>query len=229
MWWYFASILLRSVMNQNNFRDWKVLCWNVRGFNSENRQRAVRQKNDESGCSVICLQETECEMMDQRFIRKFCPQRFDHFVFVPSLGASGGMIVLWNSALFSVKLIASISYGITMEFQSKHNSNIWTLVTVYGPCQNPAREEFINWLHNLSIPVDVSWLLLGDFNFLRSMENKNKPGGNVNDMLLFNEFIGHLGLIELPLKGRRFTWSNMQDVPLLEQIHWFFTRCELDL
>jgi hypothetical protein len=45
----------------------------------------------------------------------------------------------------------------------------------------------------------------------------------VNDVFLFNEIIGHLGLLELPLKGRRFTWSNMQAQPLLEQLDWFFT------
>jgi endonuclease/exonuclease/phosphatase family metal-dependent hydrolase len=42
-------------------------------------------------------------------------------------------------------------------------------------------------------------------------------------MMLFNEIIGHLGLLELPLKGRSFTWSNMQREPLLEQLDWFFT------
>ena len=46
-------------MNQSGFKDWKVLCWNVRGLNSEARQLAVKQKNDESGCSVVCLQETK--------------------------------------------------------------------------------------------------------------------------------------------------------------------------
>jgi hypothetical protein len=45
-------------------------------------------------------------------------------------------------------------------------------------------------------------------------------------MFLFNEIIGHLGLLELPLKGRRFTWSNMQAQPLLEQLDWFFTSAE---
>jgi len=35
--------------------------------------------------------------------------------------------------------------------------------------------------------------------------------------------IGQLGLVELPLKGRSFTWSNMQQDPLLEQLDWFFT------
>jgi hypothetical protein len=67
------------------------------------------------------------------------------------------------------------------------------------------------------------WLFLGDFNFIRSEQNKNRPGGNVNDMFLFNELIDHLGLLELPLKGRAFTWSNMQQNPLLEQLDWFFT------
>lgn len=33
----------------------------------------------------------------------------------------------------------------------------------------------------------------------------------------------HLGLLELPIKGRSYTWSNMQENPLLEQLDWFFT------
>jgi hypothetical protein len=35
--------------------------------------------------------------------------------------------------------------------------------------------------------------------------------------------ISNLGLQEIPLKGRNFTWSNMQQNPLLEQIDWCFT------
>jgi hypothetical protein len=66
-------------------------------------------------------------------------------------------------------------------------------------------------------------LFLGDFNFYRSLSNRNKPGGNLADTLTFNEAIGHLGLVELQLKGRAYTWSNMQGDPLLEQLDWFFT------
>ena len=94
-------------MNQNDVRDWKVLCWNVRGLNSDDRKRAVRQKIDESACSIACLQETKCEVIDQRFIRKCCPQCFDQFIHVPSSGASGGLLVVWNTALFAGKLIES--------------------------------------------------------------------------------------------------------------------------
>jgi hypothetical protein len=64
---------------------------------------------------------------------------------------------------------------------------------------------------------------MGDFNFYRSTENRNRPFGDYNDILVFNSIISHLGLIDLPIKGRSFTWSNMQDSPVLEQIDWFFT------
>jgi hypothetical protein len=63
--------------------------------------------------------------------------------------------------------------------------------------------------------------VLGDFNFIRKPPDRNKPGGDVNDMLLFNEAISNLGLVELSLKGRKFTWSNMQKEPLLERLDWF--------
>jgi endonuclease/exonuclease/phosphatase family metal-dependent hydrolase len=67
------------------------------------------------------------------------------------------------------------------------------------------------------------WIFLGDFNFYISLENRNKPGGNLTDTLIFNDAIDHLDLIELPLKGRAYTWSNMKTEPLLEQLDWFFT------
>ena len=111
---------------------------------------------------------------------------------MPSSGASRGMLVVWNSAMFDGRLIQSTIFGIVVEFTLTHNSQTWTMVTVYGPCQNPARELFVNWLHDLIIPDDANWLLLGDFNFLRSMDNRNKPGGDINDMFIFNEVIGHL-------------------------------------
>ena len=69
----------------------------------------------------------------------------------------------------------------------------------------------------------MDWIVMGDFNFIRSPNNRNKPGGDVNQMLLFNEAISNSGLVELPLTGRQFSWSNMQDNPLLEKSDWLFT------
>ena len=42
-------------------------------------------------------------------------------------------------------------------------------------------------------------------------------------MFMFNEVIGLLGLNEIVLQGRKFTWSNKQPFPLLEKLDWVFT------
>jgi len=79
-------------MNRIKTRSWKVLCWNVRGLNSDTRQRSVREKVTESQCSVVCLQETKLSSCSRATMKSICPHGFDQFVESPSRGASGGLL-----------------------------------------------------------------------------------------------------------------------------------------
>jgi len=96
-----------------------------------------------------------------------------------------------------------------MEFTSIHNDTSWVLTCIYGPCTVEGKILFLDWLKEIQMPDTIDWMILGDFNLIRRQENRNKPGGNVNEMLLFNEAISLLGLNEIPLQGRKYTWSNM--------------------
>jgi hypothetical protein len=64
---------------------------------------------------------------------------------------------------------------------------------------------------------------VGDLNLIRRSSDRNKPGGNVHDMLRFNAAISNLWLKELKLYGNKYTWTNKQESPLLERLDWFFT------
>jgi exonuclease III len=207
----------------NNRKCWNILNWNIRGINSDDKCNAIRQKLEENNCAVYCIQETKREHFDHSFIKKFAPKRYDQFAHSPSHGLSGGIILGWNSSVFSGQVIHNLNYAVTVKFTSRHNNETWQLTTVYGPCQAPEREEFINWLNDLEIQDNDNWMILGDFNFYRSLNDRNRSGGNINDIFIFNEVISNVGLQEIPLKGRKYTWSNMQDEPLLEQIDWCFT------
>ena len=92
-------------MDSSNYRNWRVLCWNVCGLNSDACQRDVRAKIEESQCSIVCLREIKCADFDIRNIRAFCPRRFDTFVFGLAVGASGGTLVVWNSSIFKGTLV----------------------------------------------------------------------------------------------------------------------------
>ena len=110
-----------------------------------------------------------------------------------------------------------------MEFSSVHNNDPWILTSVYGPCDSEGKAEFMHWFENIQMPDDLDWLIIGNFNLYRKPEDRNRAGGNVGDMLLFNNAISALGLVEIPLHGRKFTWTNKQHPPLLERLDWFFS------
>ena len=160
---------------------------------------------------------------DAAALKSLCPQHFDQFAFIPSIGASGGIVTIWNSSVFTGRVFLSESFALGVELTSTQSNHSWKLINVYGPCQGELREAFTTWLFELDIPSSEDWLILGDFNYIRSPDNRNKPGGNVQDMFTFNDFIREQNLTELPIKGRAYTWSNMQHQPLLEQLDWFFT------
>jgi hypothetical protein len=88
-----------------------------------------------------------------------------------------------------------------VEFSSCLDASTWVLTNIYAPCTPADKLHFIDWLKYIQMPDDVSWLLIGDFNLIRSLDDRNRPCGDVNEILLFNEAISSLGIVELPLQG----------------------------
>jgi exonuclease III len=78
-----------SELSMNSTKNWKIMNWNIRGLNSDKKWDALSNKIEESGCDIVCLQETKREHFDLKYIKNFCPKKFNKFVFLPSVGASG--------------------------------------------------------------------------------------------------------------------------------------------
>lgn len=194
-------------------KQWNVLSWNIRGINSDKKWNAIRDRMDNNNCDVLCLQETKRESFDLAYLRNFCSQSFDSFVFLPSIGASGGSIIIWKSSVLSGTMVFQNSYATSVEFTSLHNNDSWVLTNVYAPCTPQGKREFLQWFKHIHMPDHVDWLIVGDFNLYRSPADRNKEGADYTEMFMFNQAISALGLIELPLKGKRFTWSNKQYPP----------------
>jgi hypothetical protein len=96
--------------------------------------------------------------------------------------------------MFSVETILESRFAISVKFTAMHNAETWTLTTVYGTCFGHERQAFINWLNGLNVDDDSNWMFVDDFNFYRSLEDKNREGGNMQDIMAFNEMINNLGL-----------------------------------
>jgi hypothetical protein len=114
-------------------------------------------------------------------------------------------------------------YQITMELSCIMTRIKWYLTNIYGPAHNEDINDFFTWLPDFNSTQMKYWMLVGDFNLMIELDNRNRLGRDNNNMLLFNTVIEAHNLKEIPLKGRSYTWSNMKNFPLLERLDWVFT------
>jgi hypothetical protein len=79
---------------------------------------------------------------------------------------------------------------------------------VYGPQGDLENKMFIRELKQYPLPP--KWLIIGDFNLIYKDEDKSNGRLNKNLMLRFRRAINFLGIKEIQLVGRKFTWSSSQ-------------------
>ena len=89
-----------------------MLCWNIRHLNSSDKQLALSNAINVSGCAVICLQESKMPCFHDSSLKALCPKLFDKFAYIPSRGASGGIITIWNSHLFTGRVFFSEPFAL---------------------------------------------------------------------------------------------------------------------
>ena len=113
-----------------------ILNWNVRGLNSIARQDAVRVMVDSSKIDVVCLQETKMSTVSRRLVLSMLGSEFDNnFIYLPSDGASGGILVAWRIQLGTVGAIRVDAHSVSVQFYPCDGSVLW-LTCVYGPQQD---------------------------------------------------------------------------------------------
>src|SRR4051812_35146628 len=72
----------------------------------------------------------------------FVPPKFTKFEFLPSRGASGGLIIIWNSSLFSAQLYFQNEFSISITLTSLLSNETWILTNIYGPCLAEKKKIF---------------------------------------------------------------------------------------
>lgn len=119
----------------------KICFWNIRGGGSGSRRGLMSRVLRKEKRDIVVLQDIKRESVDSRFVASLWKLRFIEWVFLPAVGRSGGILVMWDSRLVSVKdnLIRDFSVSIEIEM----NCDIkWWFSAIYGPCKQKERELF---------------------------------------------------------------------------------------
>jgi hypothetical protein len=149
---------------------------------------------------------------------------FLDFAYLPANGTRGGILFAWKPDYITGSDHDFRRFSVTTRFA--HGDNSWWLTTVYGPHTDDEQVEFLNELRDIRATHNGGWIVMGDFNMIYQACDKNNPNVSRRSMGRFRRAIDDLELRELPLHGRRYTWSNERETPTLERLDRIF--CSVD-
>ncbi|KAK8445013.1 hypothetical protein SEVIR_9G244355v4 [Setaria viridis] len=109
-----------------------ILCWNVWGLNSRARQDSVRTLVNSSKVDIVCIQETKMTVNPRGTLLSMLGSDFSYHVEFPSVGASGGILVVWRHSLGPASATQVDQFCASVQF-SPANGPSWWLTCVYGP------------------------------------------------------------------------------------------------
>ncbi|RVW70784.1 hypothetical protein CK203_058030 [Vitis vinifera] len=154
----------------NSFAD-KILSWNTRGLGSKKKRRTVRRFLSTQNPDIVMLQETKRETWDRRFVSSVWKGKRLEWAALPACGASGGIVILWDSSKFECTKKVLGSFSVTVKFNSGEEGSFW-LTSVYSPINPLWRKHFwleLQDLYGLTFP---RWCVGGDFNVIRRISEK---------------------------------------------------------
>jgi hypothetical protein len=186
----------------------RVIFWNCNGFRYPKKFRFISDLTKEKSLDFIDLLETLRKSFTSPFLKiLFAGRDFIWHVKEPR-GRSGGVLLGIDLSRFDIGAIDEGDYYIKFHLCNKNDSFKWALVAVYGSAQDDQKTLFSTELVNMCSNENLPVLIGGDFNILRSREDKNDDDYNGRCHFLFNVVIVGLNLRELDLFGRKYTWAN---------------------
>jgi exonuclease III len=190
------------VMDISNF-----LIWNVRGLNDKSRQDVVKTVVASLSPSLVCLQETKLSNISSFDLLSVLGPGYSNYVFNLADGTRGGILIAWKDGVLvsSDSLVKDFSVSVLLQDSV---GNHWWFSGVYGTHQDGLKSFFIDELREVRSACQGPWIVAGDFNQIFRVEDKNNPNINRSMLRRFRRLMNDLELKEIPLLGRRFTWSN---------------------
>jgi hypothetical protein len=99
-------------------------------------------------------------------------------------------------------------FTVACSFRSMCDEFNWAFAGVYGPNRDNDRLMLWEELRGLMDRWEVTWCMGGDFNAIRFPSERLGSVRYVASMEAFSQFIFDKGLLDIPMMGGLFSWSN---------------------
>jgi len=187
----------------------KILTYNARGLGGGEKRVEVRRLVSEKRPMVLCIQETKLELVNDQVIKALWGEGMYNFSYQPSVGASGGMVTVWDTSRVEVWTSSRFNHVLAIKGKVILTGEVFIIFNVYAPCDLAAKKMLWECLTvHVMNNSDLCIYVCGDFNSVRSVEERKGRAVAFRqaEVDAFNKFIHDSFLIDLPICGRSFTW-----------------------
>ena len=110
----------------------KIINWNTKGLGSRQKRRMVKDFLRLENPDVVMIQETKKMECYRRFVGSIWMVRNKEWAAFPASGASGGILIIWDSNKLRSEEVVIGSFSISVKFALDGCRPLW-LSAVYGP------------------------------------------------------------------------------------------------
>ncbi|XP_058104713.1 uncharacterized protein LOC131248452 [Magnolia sinica] len=184
-----------------------VLSWNVRGLGSRQKRSLIKGSIRRKQPDVLCLQETKVPKFSKQLLDSLWGDQDADFVSLDASGSSGGILIAWKSSKWDLPTLSG-AFSKAALLQDKYSSFRCIVISVYGPTDDSLRPNFWEELNVIRQSFTGPCCFVGDFNVIRFPHKHSRRRRSSSTMHYFNDWIQAQELVDLPLFGAKFTWSN---------------------
>ncbi|CAL1372119.1 unnamed protein product [Linum trigynum] len=183
------------------------MSWNVGGAGSRAFLRALKLLTNQHKPDILILLEPQISGTTADLV---CEKLgYPDIARVDANGRSGGIWLCWDKKAFDVEITSACFQHLTAKITSANLSS-FLLTAIYASPNYQLQPSLWNSLITFSSTISLPWLLTGDFNAFRSLNEKSglATTSTARRCRIFNNFIDQANLIDLGFSGPRFTWSR---------------------
>ena len=183
----------------------KLLFWNIRGLGGAGRRKQLVELCKCHDLHFICLQETIKDSFRSREINSFSRGLDFAWSWIASNGHFGGLLMGVDKEIVTVLKEEKGVFCHFLELKNNSYSFQWCHFNVYGPVQDNRKAEFLQELAELISNCHLPFIMGGDFNMVRRVDDKSSGNVDVRWMQAFKDLIDNSAIKELHRSGSRYT------------------------
>ena len=126
----------------------KLLSWNIRGLNSQNKHRLLRKKFTKEKLDIVFLQETKCTRQKLETIGRSMGKRMEYME-VEGNGLGGGLAIFWNPLSLNLHNAEVSRSFISLKMQILGENGTYLFTNVYSPQRMEDKLQFSNNIYSL--------------------------------------------------------------------------------